>query len=113
MAFIRSGGFRVLLTLVLVLAFTAGAGVTFVYVTYLQDLPDLRSIEDYQPALTSRVLDRKGREIGRYANERRDLAPLGSLPDHVGLAFVAAEDSAFFEHAGIDELIILMQTGFR
>jgi penicillin-binding protein 1A len=106
MAFIRSGGFRVLLTLVLVLAFTAGAGVTFVYVTYLQDLPDLRSIEDYQPALTSRVLDRKGREIGRYANERRDLAPLGSLPDHVGLAFVAAEDSAFFEHSGIDYVSI-------
>ena len=106
MAFIRSGGFRVLLTLLLVLAFTAGAGVAFIYATFLQDLPDLRTVEDYQPALTSRVLDYKGREIGRYATERRDLAPLGSLPEHVGMAFVAAEDSHFFEHSGIDYVSI-------
>lgn len=102
MAFIRSGGFRVLLTLVLVMAFIAGAGATFVYFAWLTDLPDLRSVEDYQPALTSRVLDTNGKLIGSYANERRELAPIGSLPDHVGLAFVAAEDSHFFEHAGID-----------
>ncbi|MDP6978264.1 MAG: PBP1A family penicillin-binding protein [Myxococcota bacterium] len=102
MAFIRSGGVRVLLVLVLLLAFGAGAGATFIYVSFLRDLPDLRSVEDYQPALTSRVLDHEGRLIGTFATERRELVPIGSLPDHVGLAFVAAEDSKFFEHAGID-----------
>lgn len=107
MAFIRSGGFRVLLALVLLLAFGAGAGATFLYATLFRDLPDLRSVEDYQPPLTSRVLDYNGKLIGRYASERRELAPLGSLPEHVGLAFVAAEDSHFFEHAGIDYVSIL------
>ncbi len=107
MAFIRSGGFRVLLVLVLLLAFGAGAGSAFLYVTFLRDLPDLRSVEDYQPPLTSRVLDHNGKLIGRYANERRELAPIGSLPKHVGLAFVAAEDSQFFEHSGIDYVSIL------
>ncbi len=107
MAFIRSGGVRVLLVLVLLLAFGAGAGATFIYVSFLRDLPDLRSVEDYQPALTSRVLDHEGRLIGTYATERRELAPIGSLPDHVGLAFVAAEDSKFFEHAGIDWVSIV------
>ncbi len=102
MAFIRSGGVRVLLVLMLLLAFGAGAGATFIYVSFLRDLPDLRSVEDYQPALTSRVLDHEGRLIGTYATERRELLPIGSLPDHVGLAFVAAEDSKFFEHGGID-----------
>ncbi|MBW1883169.1 MAG: transglycosylase domain-containing protein, partial [Deltaproteobacteria bacterium] len=107
MAFIRSGGFRVLLALVLLLAFGTGAGAAFVYATFLRDLPDLRSVEDYQPALTSRVLDYNGKLIGSYATERRELVPLGSLPDHVGLAFVAAEDSHFFEHSGIDYMSIL------
>jgi penicillin-binding protein 1A len=107
MAFIRSGGFRVLLSLVLLLAFGAGAASAFVYVTYLRDLPDLRTVEDYQPPLTSRVLDHKGVLIGRYATERRVIVPLGSLPEHTGLAFVAAEDSHFFEHGGIDYVSIL------
>jgi penicillin-binding protein 1A len=107
MAFIRSGGFRVLLLLVLLLAFGAGAGGAYVYVTFLTDLPDLRTVEDYQPALTSRVLDHNGVLIGQYATERRVIVPLGSLPPHVGLAFVAAEDSHFFEHGGIDYASIL------
>ena len=51
MAFIRSGGFRVVLALVLLLAFCAGAGAAFIYATFLRDLPDLRSIED--PDMTS------------------------------------------------------------
>ena len=107
MAFIRSGGVRILLVLVLLLAFGAGAGATFIYVSFLRDLPDLRSVEDYQPALTSRVLDHQDRPIGIYATERRELAPIGSLPDHVGMAFVAAEDSKFYEHAGIDWVSIV------
>ena len=107
MAFIRAGGFRVLLSLVLLLAFGAGAGGAFVYVTFLQDLPDLRTVEDYQPPLTSRVLDHKGVLIGRFATERRVMVPLGSLPEHTSLAFVAAEDSHFFEHGGIDYVSIL------
>ena len=78
MAFIRAGGFRVLLSLVLLLAFGAGVGGAFVYVTFLQDLPDLRTVEDYQPPLTSRVLDHKGVLIGRFATERRVMVPLGS-----------------------------------
>jgi len=107
MAFIRSGGVRVVFVLVLLLAFSAGAGGAFVYVAYLRDLPDLRSVEDYQPALTSRVLDHRGRLIGTYEKERRELVPIGSLPEHVGLAFVSAEDSKFFEHAGIDWVSIV------
>ncbi|MCP5043524.1 MAG: transglycosylase domain-containing protein, partial [bacterium] len=76
-------------------------------VTFLQDLPDLRTVEDYQPALTSRVLDHQGRLIGTFETERRELVPIGSLPEHVGLAFVAAEDSKFFEHGGIDWVSIV------
>ncbi len=77
------------------------------YLVFVRDLPDIDSVEDYQPPLASLVLDRNGRRIGEFFNERRRLAPLTEVPQHVVRAFVAAEDSAFFEHAGIDYLSIL------
>ena len=60
MGFIRSGGFRKLLVAVVLVAFGAGAGLAFVAFDLLKGLPELASIEDYQPPLTSHVLDRNG-----------------------------------------------------
>ncbi len=83
----------------------AGAGVGF-YLAFVRDLPDLDSLADYQPPLTTRVLDREGRLIGEFFRERRQLTPLEEVPDHVVRAFVAGEDSTFFEHAGVDYVSI-------
>ncbi len=107
MTFIRFGGFRRALGLAPFLAFAAGAGVLAVYLSFFMSLPDLRRIEDYRPPVTSRVLDREGRLIGEFFVERRQVVPLEEIPRHAQLAFVAAEDSAFFEHAGIDYVSIL------
>jgi penicillin-binding protein 1A len=83
-----------------------GAWVAF-YLSFLRDLPDLRSVEDYRPPIASRVLDRDGVAIGAFFEERRTLQPLEGIPDHVVQAFVAGEDSSFFEHSGIDYRSIL------
>ncbi len=77
------------------------------YLAFLRDLPDLRSLADYHPALTSRVVDRHGQTIGEFFSERRRLTPLESVPPHVVNAFIAGEDSSFFEHEGIDVSSIL------
>jgi penicillin-binding protein 1A len=82
------------------------AGVGF-YLAFLRDLPDIRSVEDYQPALASVVFDREGQRIGEFFVERRELVTLEEIPQHVVRAFVAAEDSTFFEHGGIDYQSIL------
>jgi len=79
-----------------------GAAGYWFYDQFLRDLPDLRRIEDYSPALTSLVLDRNGRPIGEFYEEQRRLVPIGEIPRHVQLAFVAAEDKSFFEHEGLD-----------
>ncbi len=84
-----------------------GAGAAVFYWAFLRDLPDLRSLDDYQPALASVVLDRHGRPAGEFFEERRRLVPLEEVPEHVVHAFVAGEDDAFFEHAGIDYRSIL------
>jgi penicillin-binding protein 1A len=81
-------------------------GVGF-YLAFLRDLPDIRSVQDYRPPLASIVYDRNGQRIGEFFNERRQLATLDEIPQHVVRAFVAAEDSTFFEHGGIDYQSIL------
>jgi len=78
-----------------------GGAIAF-YLAFVRDLPDLHTIEDYRPPITSRVLDRNGKEIGTFFKERRSLAAIDDLPQHLVQAFVAGEDSSFFEHAGID-----------
>ena len=80
----------------------AGAAGYWFYDEFLSDLPDLRRVEDYRPALTSVVLDRKGRLIAEFHEERRRLVPIGEISETTKLAFVAAEDKSFFEHKGLD-----------
>jgi penicillin-binding protein 1A len=107
MAFFRSRGFRILLAVAFLSAVVGLAGAFLFYHSLVADLPDLRDVRDYEPALTSRVFDREGRPIGEYYVERRTLVPMEEIPGHVVQAFIASEDSAFFEHAGIDYVSIL------
>ena len=74
MAFIRVGGFRVALVLASAAAFAAGIIGAGLYLSLVRDLPDLKTVEDYRPPLTTRVLDRNGRPIGEFSSERRRLA---------------------------------------
>ena len=90
--------------LLLILAGVAGY---WFYDQFLGDLPDLRRVEDYRPSLTRVVLDRHGRLIAEFYEEKRRLVPVGEIPRTTQLAFVASEDKSFFEHGGIDYSSIL------
>jgi penicillin-binding protein 1A len=83
-----------------------GVAVGLLYLAFVRDLPDFRSIADYRPALTSVVLDRHGTAIGEFSEFRRRLVPLEQVPQHVIQAFLAAEDDAFYEHSGVDYVSI-------
>jgi penicillin-binding protein 1A len=106
MALSRSAA-RVGAALALLVALGGAAAAGLVYFTLLRDLPDFHSLADYSPALTTVVLDRDGREIGEFFEQRRRLVPVAELPKHVVLAFVAGEDDAFFQHSGLDYVAIL------
>lgn len=77
------------------------AGALF-YALVLRDLPTLRSLGDYRPNLITRVYANDGTEIGSFFKERRIIVPVERIPRHVVNAFIAAEDSAFYEHEGLD-----------
>jgi penicillin-binding protein 1A len=107
MALARSRAARILLALGGLAALGALVGGFLFYTNFLRDLPDLRTLEDYRPWLTSRVLDREGRLIGEFYDERRFLVSLDEIPRHAVMAFVAAEDDTFYEHQGLDYQAIL------
>ena len=106
MAFFRSGGIRIALVMLAVVTAGAAIGALAIYVWLIRDLPDFHSLDDYDPPVVSEVYDRNGKLIGEYYTEKRRLVPIDEIPRHVQLAFVAAEDGAFFEHEGIDLVAI-------
>ena len=88
--------------LVFLLTVVTCGGLLGLYFYLSQDLPKINSLGDYQPATVSYVFSDDGRKIGEFYNERRIVILLSEMPDHLINAFVAAEDSRFREHPGID-----------
>lgn len=50
------------------------------------------------------IYDRKGKEVGRIFVLNRDPVTIEKIPHHVIDAVVAAEDSRFFKHDGVDRI---------
>ncbi|PIE62043.1 MAG: penicillin-binding protein, partial [Desulfobacterales bacterium] len=89
--------------ILLVIAGLAAAAALAGLLFYLgQDLPKINTLNDYQPATITGVYSDDGRKIGEFYRERRIVIPLSQMPDNLINAFVAAEDSRFREHPGID-----------
>jgi penicillin-binding protein 1A len=82
--------------LVLVIAGTIG------YYSFTMDLPGIDALKDYRPSISSRVYDDKNQLIDEFFLEDRKLIRINEVPKVVIQAFVAAEDSRFFEHKGLD-----------
>lgn len=90
---------------VLVVVGAIGAFAGFQYVK--STLPQIISLDDYQPLLVSKVLDRNGKQIGEFFRERRTLVPYKNIPKDMINAFLAAEDDTFFQHKGINYMAII------
>jgi len=82
----------------------AGAGV---YAYFANTLPDLDTLDNYQPPLATRVFNPQGQLLAEYADEHRILVPFEHIPRRLVRAFLAAEDQQFYEHPGINPARIL------
>jgi penicillin-binding protein 1A len=63
-------------------------------------------LNDYRPPVITAVYSDDNRKIAEFFKERRIVLPLSNMPDMLKKAFVAAEDSRFYKHKGIDILSI-------
>ena len=66
------------------------------------NLPDITELSDYRPKLPLRVFSAEGTLIGEFGEERRNLTPIAAIPKVVKDAVLAAEDSRFYDHGGVD-----------
>jgi len=92
---------RSALAVLLVLAAVTGslAGLTLVYSV---DLPQINDLERYRPSTTTDLYDRKGRIVGSFALERREVVGYDGFAPILRQAVISIEDKNFESHWGIN-----------
>ena len=101
----RTNWVRLGLTLLAIPVVAALAGVllaTLALVLANDRLPPLDAMLDYRPRIPLRVYAADGQLIGEFGEERRTFVRVEDVPEVVKSAVLAAEDTRFFEHVGID-----------
>lgn len=74
------------------------------------DLPDIEQLREYQPRLSTAILDRNGEVLTELYTERRMMTPLEHFPPHLISAILTTEDRRFYRHWGVDILRIVGAT---
>ncbi|UNU73864.1 PBP1A family penicillin-binding protein [Moraxella nasovis] len=64
-------------------------------------LPDVKSIDENKLAMPLQIYTADNKLIGQYGNRYALPITRKEIPEHLIHAFLAAEDSSFFEHSGI------------
>jgi penicillin-binding protein 1A len=96
----KIAGRSALVVLVVLAAVTGSlAGLTLVYST---DLPQISELESYHPSTTTDLYDRKGRIIGSFALEHRDVVSYDGFAPVLRQAVISIEDKNFESHWGIN-----------
>lgn len=83
----------------------ASAAVGFAAVAYMYlTLPDVRVLATANPETTAFIELRRdeAHDDGKSFNLRRRWVPYGRISSHLKRAVIVAEDSAFFQHEGLD-----------
>jgi penicillin-binding protein 1A len=75
------------------------AGLTLVYSV---DLPQIHDLERYRPSTTTELYDQKGRIIGSFALERREVVGYDDFAPVLRQAVISIEDKSFESHWGIN-----------
>ncbi len=87
------------------LVVAGGAAAWLLIRHYETDLPSVAELErGYHPSQVTRVVARDGTLLAELFTERRTIVSIDSLPPHVKLAVLAAEDANFYNHEGINYL---------
>ena len=96
----KLAGRSAIVALVLLSAITGSlAGLTLVYSV---NLPQIQDLEHYQPSTITDLYDRKGRIIGSFALERREVVGYDGFAPVLRQAVISIEDKNFESHWGIN-----------
>lgn len=66
-----------------------------------EGLPSVEELENYNPALSTKILDRNGVLLKELYMQRRSYVPLSETPEVMVQAVLAIEDHKFYDHWGM------------
>jgi penicillin-binding protein 1A len=96
----KIAGRSAIAALVLLAAITGSlAGLTLVYSA---DLPQIQDLEHFRPSTITDLYDRKGRIVGSFALERREVVGYDGFAPVLRQAVISIEDKNFESHWGIN-----------
>jgi penicillin-binding protein 1A len=73
-----------------------------VFLAFESDLPQVTSLEDFQPNIITQVFAADGSVLGEFAIEKRVVVEFRDIPPVLRNAIVAVEDADFWKHIGIN-----------
>jgi len=80
-----------------------GAGTVYGLYKYIEpQLPDVNTLKDVRLQTPMQVYSADGELIAQYGEKRRVPLTLKQMPPELIKAFIATEDSRFYEHHGVD-----------
>ncbi|WP_441344264.1 penicillin-binding protein 1A [Psychromonas sp. B3M02] len=91
----------------IILTFIGVAAVFVIYYQLKSDLPDVTSIQDIPLQVPMKVLSKDGELISQFGEKRRIPLLRKEIPDQLVNAFIATEDSRFYQHVGMDPIGIM------
>ncbi|CAG8999095.1 MAG: Penicillin-binding protein 1A [Candidatus Celerinatantimonas neptuna] len=100
-------GIKRLLGLMLLGSVLATAGIGAMYIYVRPELPDVSTLKDVQLQTPMRVYTADGKLISQFGEKRRIPLPINDIPPLMKEAFIATEDSRFYQHPGIDPIGII------
>ena len=74
----------------------------YFHARFFGDLPEIDTLLNYKPSLVTKIFDNNDDLISEYFIEKRILTPLDKIPAMLQFATIAVEDTAFYEHHGIN-----------
>jgi penicillin-binding protein 1A len=92
---------RVVVTALFAAAILGGA-LLGVFFAVESDLPQVTSLEDFQPNIITQVFAADGSVLGEFAIEKRVVVEFRDIPPVLRNAIVAVEDADFWKHIGVN-----------
>ena len=92
--------------LILLIAFALGIPAGFT-VAHAIHVPTVKALEDYQPAIITRIYDRNGTPYAEYAIQKRIVVGKRDMSPRLVQAIIATEDADFYHHGGINPKAIM------
>ena len=92
---------RIVVTTLLAFGILVGS-LAGVFLAFESDLPQVTSLEEFQPNIITQVFAADGSVLGEFAIEKRIVVAFRDIPPVLRNAIVAVEDADFWKHIGIN-----------